>query len=186
MAKEVRDVDSINERFAELSALIFPEGMRLYYAAVDELIEQDVNPQGMSQQMFDQLTANIKSAGTLESTPLCVRTERGVEIISGHHRKRAAKEAGVQHILVFLYDKLPEDWKLSKQLAHNTIAGEADPQLVERVWARIKDVQAQFEAFVDPRKFRDPPARVGFTQVDVDLDALAKTVIDHLSLVAGR
>jgi hypothetical protein len=97
-------------------------------------------------------------------------------MISGHHRLRAAMAAGMDHILVYLYDELPEDRVYSKQLAHNQIFGTSDAELIKRVWDRIEDVQAKFEAFVDPRDL-DVPDPVSFTQVDVDLDALSKTIL---------
>lgn len=177
MAQEIRDVDQINERLAEISLLIFPDGLRLYYADVDELREQNVNPRSMPQKMFEQLTENIQGAETLESAPLCVRVGDGIDIISGHHRVRAARAAGVKHILVFLYEELSCSRIKSKQLAHNTISGQDDAELVARVWQEITDIQARFEAFVDPRLFKDVPEPVKFTQVDVDLVGTSRTVV---------
>ncbi len=177
MAQEVRSVEEVNEQLASLSALILPDNIRLYFAGIDELIEQDVNPQSMPQGMFDQLVDNVKTSGVLESVPLCVKTAKGIEIISGHHRVRAAREAGQTHVLILLYLELAPSRVFSKQIAHNTISGVADPELVRRVFEQIIEVQAQYEAYVDPRVLKVVPDPVKFISVDIDLDALSRTVL---------
>lgn len=177
MAEQIRDVAAINARLAEISPLVLPSGLRLYYAQLDELVEQDVNPRSMPQQMFDQLVENVQGVGGLESLPLCVRIAERRLIISGHHRVRAARAAGVAHLLVLLYEELSPSRVKSKQLAHNTINGQDDPELVKRVWDEIAEVQARFEAFVDPRLLEAIPAPVKFKPVDVDLAASCKTVL---------
>jgi len=177
MAKEVQQVQEINEHLAELSAQVLPPGISLYYAHVDELREQSVNPRSMPQEMMDQLIENISVTGGLESAPLCVLVDDRIEIISGHHRIRAAREAGIEYVLVFLYEKLSPSRIKAKQLAHNTIQGQDDVELVKRVWDEITDIQARFEAFVDPRIFDDIPDSVSFRQVDVDLYEQSKTVL---------
>jgi hypothetical protein len=173
----IRDVEQINARLAEISPLVLPPGLRLYYAGVDELQEQDVNPRSMPQKMFNQLVENVQGVGALESAPLCVEMDGRIQIISGHHRLRAARAAGVQRVLVLLYEELPPARIKSKQLAHNTISGQDDPELVARLWQEIEDIQARFEAFVDPRQFDAVPPPVKFKQVDVDLAAMCKTVL---------
>jgi hypothetical protein len=177
MAQEVWKVDEINERLEELSRQILPDNLALLYVDIDVVKEQDVNPRSMSRKMFAQLVDNIRDAGGLESVPLCVRVGDDVFIISGHHRFRAAREAGVKHILVLVYDELTTSRAKSKQLAHNTISGQDDPELVKRVWEMITEVKAQFEAFVDPRVLKSVPEPVSFKQVDVDVQALAKTAV---------
>jgi len=178
MAKQIRDIDEINARLKELSLQIYPEGLRLLYADTETIREQDVNAQSMSKKMFDQLIENVKNEGTLESTPLCVRGEGDViYIISGHHRVRAARAAGVTHILILCYDKLPKSKVKAKQLAHNSIAGKSDPELVKRIFDEIDDIQAKFEAFIDPRIFDSIPKPVSFTQIDVDISKQAKTLL---------
>ena len=177
MVGQVRDIDQINERLAEISPLILPEGLRLYYAALDELREQDVNPRCVPQPMMNQLIENVGAAGALESTPLCVRVRDRIEIVSGHHRIRAARAAGIKHTLIFLYEELSPSRIRSKQLAHNTIQGQDDPQLVKRLWDEITDIQARFEAYVDPHQFDDMPKPFSFQQVDVDLVKASKTVV---------
>lgn len=201
------DIEGFNRLLATISRMIFPDNLRLYYARVDDLREQDVNAQSMTKKMFDQLTENIKEAGVLESLPLCATIEphpltpspmngegekrnltpgpspifgevgNTIWVVSGHHRKRALAAAGVQYTLVLLYEGLTWDRVRSKQLAHNSIFGKSDPELVKRIWDKIEDVRARFEAFIDPRMFENIPAQVSFKPVDVNMNHFAKTVV---------
>lgn len=179
MAREVRQVDAgkVADLLREVSAEVLPEGIELCYLPIDDLREQDVNPRSMTPKMFEQLVHNIRDAGVLESVPLAVESEGVYHIISGHHRIRAARAAGLTHSLVLVYHDLPRSRVKSKQLAHNTISGKDDPELLRRVWEQINDVRARLEAFVDPRVFDAVPDPVRFRQVDVDLASLAKHVL---------
>ncbi|NIV38020.1 MAG: ParB N-terminal domain-containing protein [Anaerolineae bacterium] len=178
MAGQVRQTDEINAGLAQLGlAGLLPEGLSLYVADLDELREQDINPRSMPKKMFEQLVENIKDAGGLESIPLCVRVGKQIQIISGHHRVRAARAAEKKRILVLLYDELSVSRIKSKQLAHNTISGEDDPQMVKRVFEAIDELAAKFEAYVDPKIFDLIPQPVKFKPPDVDMAALSKTVL---------
>jgi hypothetical protein len=177
MDSQVLDPERIDELCASLSALIFPPGVRLVYARIDQIGEQSVNPRAMPQKMFDQLIENIKESQFLESVPLCVQSDGELKMVSGHHRLRAARAAGLSHILVIVYESLSPSRVKSKQLAHNTISGTDNLELVKRVWDEITEVRARFEAYVDPRLFKNLPEPVKFKPVDVDMQALAKTVL---------
>jgi len=179
MAEQIQplNLEETNLRLLELSKTIYPNGMHLEYVPLDSLREQDINPRSMPQRMFDQLIDNVKTTGALESVPLCAYVNNAIEIISGHHRVRAARAAGLKYILVLVYEDISHSRLRSKQLAHNTIAGTDDPEMVQRIWSEIIDVQAQFEAYVDPRMFNAIPEPVKFTPVDVDIQALVKTVM---------
>jgi len=177
MAAEVRQVDQVNEELGRISREVLPEGLRLAFLHVDEMREQDVNPRSMTQRMFNQLVENIQEAGVLESIPLCVLKDGRHHIISGHHRLRAARAAGVTRILALVYDDLPDARIKSKQLAHNTISGVDDPELVKRLWLQIDDVKARLESFVDPRAFDAVPKPVRYRPVDVDFATTTKRVL---------
>lgn len=132
---------------------ILEVGPKLWLAKVDinVLREQDLNARTMTKSMFDQLVRNIANREALESLPYCAETERGIEIVSGHHRVRGARAAKLQEIYV-LIDRsgLTSDQIKSKQLAHNAIQGMDDPQLLIRIFGQISDVNSQIEAFIDP------------------------------------
>src|ERR1700722_11480069 len=61
-------------------------GLELWKVHPSALREQDVNARAMPKAMFDRLAQTIARDKRLESLPLCAKTERGLEIIAGHHR----------------------------------------------------------------------------------------------------
>ena len=72
----------------------------------------------MKNEMQRQLTDNIKKRGQLESLPFCALTqnETRIEIISGHHRIRSAKEALKEpdaELDKYLSPTVKFDWKMS-------------------------------------------------------------------------
>jgi hypothetical protein len=193
MAQEMGTADQgINERLAAISRDILPESLSLAWVSLDLLREQDVNAQSMPQKMFDQLADNIKEAGAPESVPLVARgNDERYEIISGHHRVRAARAAGMQAILCLCYHGLPRARVKSKQLAHNSIVGQSDPALVKRIWQEIDDISARFESFIDPRELDQKLKPVSVKPPDVEfqtrallfvfLETQAQTVDDALA-----
>ena len=84
--------------------IIYDMGTELYIAKVQlaDLKEQDINARIMKNEMQDQLTTNIKNRGQLESLPLIALMGEKLEIISGHHRVKSAREAGLKEIIVIL------------------------------------------------------------------------------------
>ncbi len=166
----------INTTLEALSAQVLPPDMRLMYVGIADVKEQDLNAQSMPKAMFDQLVNNLKNSGAPESLPLLVKTEKGLEIVSGHHRIRAVRTAGIENTLAIVYMTLTPSQIRAKQLAHNSIHGTSDPEIVKRIWEQIDDVQARFEAFIDPAQFSDLKP-VSFKPVDVDMVNVAKTVM---------
>jgi len=170
------DTTDINATLEALSAQVLPADMRLMYIGVDDVREQDLNAQSMPKGMFDQLVNNLKNAGAPESLPLLVQTDKGLEIVSGHHRIRAMRTAGITKTLAIVYTKLTPSQIRAKQLAHNSIHGTSDPEIIKRIWEQIDDVQARFEAFIDPAQFSDLKP-VSFKPVDVNMVNVAKTIM---------
>lgn len=179
--RPAEDVEGFNAILKTISKMMgFPDNLRLAYVKIDDLREQDLNANSMPKKMFDQLVANIKGAGAPESIPLCATIEGEGEIqwiVSGHHRIKGTREAGQSYMLILLYEGLSWARVRSKQLAHNSIAGTSDPELVKRIWEQIDTVEARFEAFIDPRMFEAIPPTVSFQPVDVDFAGMSKTIL---------
>lgn len=154
------------ERLLDLGA-----GLAIWRAHVDDLHEQPLNAQAMTPAMFARLKATIERDGRLESIPFCVLASADpprIEIISGHHRTRAARAAELFYVYVMVDETgLDSDRVKAKQLAHNAIAGESEPQLLERIYASITDVDARLESFITP--VQDLPAPVRMPRLDIDL-----------------
>lgn len=127
-------------------------GLALYKTHLDMLREQDKNARFMTAQKFERLTENMKQDGVIESFPLAVMTEnqhgnKQLLLISGHHRSRAARAAGLTEIHVIVYEKeLTADEIRSKQLSHNALNGSDDPQLLKDIYDSITDLDARIAA----------------------------------------
>lgn len=146
-------------------------GLAIYRVQVDDLKEQEVNARAMTKQAFDRLAKTIGKQGRLESLPFCALADDVIEILSGHHRVRAARAAGLTTLHVIVDETgLDRSAIRSRQLAHNAIAGEDDPQLVARIYSAIEDVEARLESFIDPRVVEVDIPRVPLPPLDLGLE----------------
>jgi len=116
--------------------------------------EQDKNARVMPPEMMERLTQNIRDEGRIESLPFGVLRGDGetqhVELVSGHHRVRAAIAAGVLEFPMLLDTRgdLSSDRVKSKQLAHNAISGVDNESVLREIFSEIRSVEARLEAFV--------------------------------------
>lgn len=168
------------EMLEKVSKAAFGEDhrLKLRWVKFAELREQDVNANVMPTGMFNALITNIQKNAALESLPLCAtRVDSDlVEIVSGHHRTRAAMKAGIEEGVVLCYEGLTPDEIRAKQLSHNAIAGQSDPEIVRKIYEKIESLDERMESYIDPVEFEALPEPVSFNQVDVDLFADSKTV----------
>lgn len=145
------------------------ENLEIWKAHIDELIEQDINARYMTNQMMERLATTIKRDKRLESLPFCALVDDKIEIISGHHRVRAARKAELFDLYVIVDTSgLNRDKIKAKQLAHNSIQGEDNMQLVEQIYKSIQDAGVKLEAFIDESldyKLED----VSITDISIDL-----------------
>jgi hypothetical protein len=150
-------------------------GLELWKVHPSSLREQDVNARAMPKAMFERLSQTIARDKRLESLPLCAKTERGLEIVSGHHRTRAATAAGLQEMFILLDTTgLSRSQLLAKQLAHNAIEGQDNEQLLAEIYRQIEDAESKLEAFIDEKLDVEIP-KVKIEGLDVEIDF--KTVL---------
>lgn len=159
----------------DVDSITLNDSMEIREVEFDALHEQDINPNVMSDEMFEQLVQNIRKRGKLESLPYVHETtddgETTIEIISGHHRIRAAKSAGLDTIpCIVETEELSEDAVRAKQLAHNEISGEHDDQLVKRLYDSIDDVDYRIESFVNEDELVMPAEEYRVDRVDAGLE----------------
>lgn len=146
------------------------QGLELWKAQVEELREQDVNAQSMTKEAFDRLQTTIGRDSRLESLPFCALIDDHLEIVSGHHRVRAARSAGISDIFILVdVTGLTPDQVKAKQLAHNAITGDSDPELIRRIYEAIGDVDARMESFIDPISFDLDMPKVQIDDIDMGL-----------------
>lgn len=147
------------------------QGLELWKVNVEELREQDTNARSMTPEAFQRLTATIERDSRLESLPLLALTDRGIEIISGHHRTRAARAGGVKDIFGIVdVTGLTADQIKAKQLAHNAIEGTDDPQLVAKIFESIGDVESKLEAFIDPKLIQQDLPNIKVEDIDLGMN----------------
>lgn len=150
-------------------------GLELWKVHPSSLREQDVNARSMPKAMFERLAQTIARDKRLESLPLCAKTERGLEIISGHHRVRAATAAGISEMFVLVdVTGLTHSQIAAKQLAHNAIEGTDNEQLLAEIYRQIEDAESKLEAFIDQKLDIELP-KVKIEGLDIEMDF--KTVL---------
>jgi ParB-like chromosome segregation protein Spo0J len=149
--------------------------LELWKVHPSTLREQDVNARAMPKAMFERLAQTIARDKRLESLPLCAKTERGLEIISGHHRVRAATTAGISEMFALVdVTGLTRSQIAAKQLAHNAIEGQDNEQLLGEIYRQIEDAESKLEAFIDEKLDVEIP-KVRIEGLDVEIDF--KTVL---------
>ena len=175
MAKEAPEGVAI---IAELE-----DGICLARCGLDAMREQDLNARVMDDAKFNQLVANIEKRGTLEQLPYCVLTDKGVEIVSGHHRTRAARAAGLETINILLdRSKLTRSSIAAKQLAHNAIEGTDDEDMLRRIADIITDVDDMLESAIDKEYFdavQEKARQMPVPQVDFEWKTVQLTFLNH-------
>jgi len=145
-------------------------GLELWKVHPSSLREQDVNARSMPKAMFERLAQTIARDKRLESLPLCAKTERGLEICSGHHRTRAATAAGLSEMFTLVdVTGLTRSQIAAKQLAHNAIEGQDNEQLLAEIYRQIEDAESKLEAFVDQKLDVELP-KVKIEGLDVEID----------------
>lgn len=156
----------------------------LWFCMVDIslLKEQDINARLMKDNMFKQLTANIKKRGQLESVPFCCLQGNTIEIISGHHRVKASKMAGLKEIPILLdVSGLTRSQIAAKQLAHNSIEGFDDSDTLKEITKIINNVDDMLEAFmqnefIEPQEDLSPLVHI---KSDLDFKQISLVFLDN-------
>lgn len=66
--------------------------------------------------------------------------------------------AGIKHIHILLdTNKLSRDEIVARQLAHNSISGLDDKEMLKRLFNEIKDVDLKLESFINPADIQIEP-----------------------------
>ena len=124
------------------------DGLEIRKADVRLLREQTVNARYMDHSTFNRMAVNIKRRGVLESMPYVSVSDAGkYEIISGHHRVQAAKEAGLREIHVLVDTSgLSRSEITAKQIAHNRLEGYDDEATLRRMLQSIESTERLLES----------------------------------------
>ena len=159
-------------------------GLVIAKVRLADIREQDINARIMKNETQKQLTDNIKKRGQLESLPFCALIDDRIELISGHHRIRSAKDSGViQEIFVILdISGLRRSQVAAKQLAHNAINGYDDQSTLREIAKMIDDVDDMMESYIGKDVLGEPMAeleRLIAPKVEYDWRNVTFTFLPH-------
>ena len=123
------------------------DNLEIWQVHYTHVREQNLNARVMPPEMLERLTENIRNEKRIEALPLGVLRDGHIELISGHHRVRAAVAAEVFEfpMLVDTREDLPASAVKAKQLAHNAIAGADDPDMLAQIFSQIAFLPVQME-----------------------------------------
>jgi len=138
------------------------------------LREQDKNARVMEGDKFQLLQKTIGKDKRLESLPLVAFKDDShgeFQIISGHHRVRAARMAGLQYIFCLVDESsLSEDRIKSKQLAHNSIQGHDDVQTLKEIFESIEDIEAQIDSGISAKDIMKGISAINIDEMSVEYE----------------
>jgi hypothetical protein len=142
-----------------------------------DCIPQDVNARYMNQDTMRNLVANIERDGRLESVPLVAPSavDGKYDIISGHHRIKAAESAGLSRILVMVVEPKSRDELIAKQLSHNAITGEDDEVILQRLYDDISSLEGKYYSGL-----QDALSSVEFTSLNFRAGSFEEFVVAFL------
>ena len=127
--------------------------LSVYRVPVGLAKPQEVNARYMSPRELKALRDNIAREGHLETLPLLALRDGTLEVISGHHRIKAAEMAGLADYFALVYTRnLSRSELVAKQLAHNAIQGEDKQDVLAQLYSMIEEVDLLLETALDPEK----------------------------------
>jgi len=188
-------VETLREELNRLNALLVGvTPFRLGVAAPGDMQAAPINAHFMPKRVYDQLVANIRRDGNLSTLPFCWHDADGkINILSGHHRIDAARDAGVEALL-YLYtdEELTADQRTAIQLSHNSLVGEDDLAILKRQWESIASIEAKLYSGLDDEYFKtfEPVTLGAFNERDIRFETIELLFLpsetDRLVELAGK
>lgn len=175
MAGEIMQENQENEKICE-KVYDSNIGLPIYKVDIDLLREQDINARVMANDKFAQLVSNIQNEGHLESLPLCTfkvnqAGNKELLIISGHHRVRASRKAGIKVLDVLVIEReMTESEIRSKQLSHNSLNGEDDAEIRRRIFLMIDDLEQRKRAGLNEEAIKEKVQSINVDEIKMNID----------------
>ncbi|MCY2927890.1 MAG: ParB/RepB/Spo0J family partition protein [Planctomycetota bacterium] len=127
-------LEGVNEKLAASS-------LRVAVVPIDQCDFLEKNARFMRVEQYRRLVENIRRDGCLTSVPFAVKRGDRYYILSGNHRVKAAKDAGLTEVPVLYTDReLTRAQQVAIQLSHNAIAGQDDLAILRELYDEINDV----------------------------------------------
>jgi len=115
--------------------------LRIATVALGQCDLADKNARFMKAEQYRRLVDNIRRDGCLTSVPFAVRQGDRYTILSGNHRVRAARDAGLTEVLVLYSEReMSHQQQVAIQLSHNAIVGQDDLAILRELYDEINDV----------------------------------------------
>ena len=167
-----KDIDKLTyEKVAQLY-----KDFSLWKVDINTIKEQDKNARVMTRDKFEKLTSNIQQDRRLESLPLTIleETKSGAflfKLVSGHHRVRAARKAGIEELFILVIERdVSHSEMRSKQLSHNSLSGIDDPQTLKELYFEIDDINFKIASGITDQELELDGFSVSIDDIKVDLD----------------
>jgi hypothetical protein len=135
-------LDRVNEKLAASS-------LRIAIVPISQCDLLEKNARFMRVEQYKRLVENIRRDGCLTSVPFAIRHAGSAgspqgdryTILSGNHRVKAAKDAGLTEVTLLYTDReLTHAQQVAIQLSHNAIAGQDDMAILRELYDEINDV----------------------------------------------
>jgi hypothetical protein len=164
--------DPLESALVTINSALGESPYRLAMADPKEIRLLKKNARFMTREQFRSLVQNISRDKALASVPLCVRErDGGLLVLSGNHRVKAAREAGVSRILILVIEEgITRDRSMAIQLSHNAIAGQDDVALLRELWDSISDLSEKVYTGLDDKSLEALEAIGGSNLNPVRLD----------------
>lgn len=188
-------VETLREELGRLNGLLAGvTRFRLGVAAPGDMQAAPINAHFMPKRVYDQLVANIRRDGNLSTLPFCWHDADGkINVLSGHHRIDAARDAGVEAVLYLYTDEgLTADQRTAIQLSHNALVGEDDLAILKRQWESIASIEAKLYSGLDDEYFKtfEPVTLGAFNERDIRFETIELLFLpnetDRLVELAGK
>ena len=125
----------------EVNSKLAASSLRIATVALDQCDLVDRNARFMKAEQYRRLVDNIRRDGCLTSVPFAVRQGDRYTILSGNHRVRAARDAGLKEIIVLYSEQeMSHQQQVAVQLSHNAIVGQDDLAILRELYDEINDV----------------------------------------------
>jgi BMFP domain-containing protein YqiC len=138
------------------------EKIEIVYIPIELIDEPEWNPNEQDPATFNELVKNIKEIGIREPVLVCPRTEEGMterfHSISGSHRVKAGRVAGVAEVPCIVEKGFDVDMQKFQNMRFNLIKGKIDPLKFTRLFDELagkygEEVTRQMMAFIDKAAF---------------------------------
>ena len=157
-------------------------------ANIRDIQESPLNAQVMSEDDFNRLVKNIKKDGILTSSVLLMEcSAKKLMCISGHHRIKAAKKAGIISVPAMIINEVDESTRIRLQLTHNDIHGTPDENIVAILQQKLNEYDINLTNWKDIEPIKIDKIDVDFIDFQyVSICLMPKSLEEFKSLINSQ